>query len=269
MRSVQCFNEYDPLKTVIVCEPRYLMKQQSFQASIDTAIKQHHHLISTLKDYGIEVIEIPAVPQFPEQVYTRDIGFVLGKEVLVSKMANYRRQGEEDQFKSWLENEGIPFKPVMEGTVEGGDVLLDGNTVYVGLSNRTNQKAVQDIQEMLPQMDVMGVPFTDHFLHLDCVFNVLSPTEAIIYSEEIHGETVQVLKKRYDFIKVTKEEQACLATNVLSIGNKKVISLPANKVLNLELSRRGYEVIEVEFDEILKFGGSFRCCTLPLFREHS
>lgn len=269
MRSFQCFNEYDLLKTVIVCEPRHLMKQQSLQASIDTAIKQHHHLVATLKDYGVEVIEIPPLPQFPEQVFTRDIGFVLGREALVSKIANYRRQGEENQFKSWLENEGIPYKPVMEGTVEGGDVLIDGNTVYVGLSNRTNQKAAQAIREMLPQMDVIEVPFTDHFLHLDCVFNILSPTEAIIYSEEIHGKTVQALKQRYDFIEVTKEEQACLATNVLSIGDKKVISLPANKALNLELERRGYEVIEVELSEILKFGGSFRCCTLPLFRTHS
>lgn len=269
MRAVHCFNEYDPLKTVIVCEPRHLMKQQSMHTSIETAIKQHHHLVSTLKDYGVEVIEIPAVPQFTEQVFTRDTGFVLGREVIVAKISNYRRQGEEEQLKDWLQNEGIPFNETTEGTVEGGDVLIDGNTVYVGLSNRTNQKAARAIQEMLPEMDVMEVPFTDHFLHLDCVFNILSPTEAIIYSEEIHGETVQILKKRYDLIEVTKEEQACLATNILSIGNKKVISLPVNKALNMELSRRGYEIIEVELSEIIKFGGSFRCCTLPLFRSHS
>ncbi|WP_306461679.1 dimethylarginine dimethylaminohydrolase family protein [Robertmurraya kyonggiensis] len=268
MRSVQCFNEYDPLKTVLVCEPCHLMKEESLQVSIDTAIKQHHHLVSTLKDYGVEVLEISAVPQFPEQVFTRDIGFVLGREVLVSKVSNYRRQGEEDEFKSWLQKEGIPFFPVMEGTVEGGDVLIDGDTVYVGLSNRTNREAAQAIQKLLPHMDVMEVPFTDHFLHLDCVFNILSPTEAIIYSEEIHGERVQALKKRYDFIEVTKEEQACLATNVLSIGDKRVISIPNNKSLNLELGSRGYEVIEVDLTEILKFGGSFRCCTLPLFRSN-
>jgi N-dimethylarginine dimethylaminohydrolase len=65
---------------------------------------------------------------------------------------------------------------------------------------------------------------------------------------------------------VSEEEQFTLGTNVLSIGNKKVLSLPVNKNVNKELRDRGFEVIEVDITEIIKSGGSFRCCTLPILR---
>jgi N-dimethylarginine dimethylaminohydrolase len=57
-----------------------------------------------------------------------------------------------------------------------------------------------------------------------------------------------------------------MGTNVLSIGDRKIISLPVNKNVNKQLRDRGYEVIEVDITEIIKSGGSFRCCTLPILR---
>lgn len=261
-----CWNEFDTLKKVLVCEPRFLMKTKVREVSIDMALKQHRHFISTLEDLGVDVIKLPPLSQFPEQVFTRDIGFLLGENMLVSKMANYVRQGEENYFKQWLEKEAIPSQAFSQGTIEGGDVLIDGKTVFVGLSNRTNQEAVRQLKTMLPDFEIVEVPFTDSYLHLDCVFNIISPTEAIIFPEEVHGEKVQQLKRRYDLIEVTREEQATLATNVLSIGEKRVVSLPINQKLNTDLAKRGYEVIEVDITEIIKFEGSFRCCTLPLLR---
>ena len=71
---------------------------------------------------------------------------------------------------------------------------------------------------------------------------------------------------KYDLIEVTKEEQFTMGTNVLSIGNQRVISLPMNTEVNEELRKRGYKVIEVDISEIIKSGGSFRCCTMPLER---
>lgn len=265
--NMKCNTEYGRLKQVMVCSPKFLNKVNNERASIDIAIKQHHHFVSTLKEYGVEVIEMGPLQQFPEQVFTRDIGFVIGEQTFVSKIANYMRQGEEDQFRSWLEERGASFSLVKRGTIEGGDVIVHGHNVYVGLSNRTNMEGVQYLQSYLPDFEVIEVPFTNAYLHLDCVFNILSPTEAVIFPDEIHGDRVNSLKKHFDLIKVTKEEQANLATNVLSLGEKRIISLPINKNFNSTLRERGYEVIEVDITEIIKFGGSFRCCTLPLLRE--
>jgi N-dimethylarginine dimethylaminohydrolase len=57
-----------------------------------------------------------------------------------------------------------------------------------------------------------------------------------------------------------------MGVNVLSLGNKKIISLPQNAEVNHQLSKRGYDVIKIDFSEIIKSGGSFRCCTLPIKR---
>ena len=76
-----------------------------------------------------------------------------------------------------------------------------------------------------------------------------------------------MLKKHYDLIEISEQEQFTLGPNVLSIGQKKVISLPINQETNAALTARGYTIIEVDFSEIIKSGGSFRCCTLPIRRS--
>jgi N-dimethylarginine dimethylaminohydrolase len=111
------------------------------------------------------------------------------------------------------------------------------------------------------------MPIREDILHLDCIFNIISESEALIHQEGLIKEDVDRLASKFELIDVTREEQFTMGVNVLSIGNKKIISLPVNKTVNAKLRKRGYEVIEVEFDEIIKSGGSFRCCTLPLLRE--
>ncbi|MBO1912564.1 hypothetical protein J4G37_48165, partial [Microvirga sp. 3-52] len=61
--------------------------------------------------------------------------------------------------------------------------------------------------------------------------------------------------------------QFSLGTNVLSIGDKKVFSLPQNTDVNKKIRDFGFNVIEVDFSEIIKSGGSFRCCSMPVERE--
>jgi N-dimethylarginine dimethylaminohydrolase len=151
--------------------------------------------------------------------------------------------------------------------IEGGDVIIDRETVYVGISNRTNEVAIEHLQTILPHYEVVKVPFKEKYLHLDCVFNIISPTEALYYPKAFTQQELDILSSRFELIEVTEEEQFSLGTNVLNIGNKKIFSLPVNPKVNAELKQRGYEVIEVDIMEIIKSGGSFRCCTLPILRE--
>lgn len=99
------------------------------------------------------------------------------------------------------------------------------------------------------------------------MFNIVSPDVALIFPGALDQEHIGKLKERYELIEVTEEEQFTLGTNVLSIGNRKIISLPVNKKVNEALRNHGFEVIEVDITEIIKSGGSFRCCTLPIERE--
>ncbi|WP_201786275.1 dimethylarginine dimethylaminohydrolase family protein [Peribacillus muralis] len=271
-----CASEYSKLSRVIVCEPRYMeireiinetqkeFKEENINQAL--ALEQHAHFTETLEREGIEVIKLPPEITYPEQVFTRDIGFTLGNTVYVAEMATNIRQGEELILKSWLETNDIPFFNLHKNHIEGGDVIIDGKTIYIGVSDRTDETSIQHLQALLPQYAIIAIPFVEKFLHLDCVFNVISPTEALLFPEALAKKEQDLLASRYDIIEVTKEEQFTLGTNVLSIGNKKLFSLPCNEQVNRQLRLRGYEVIEVDISEIIKSGGSFRCCTMPLLR---
>ncbi len=272
-----CMSEYDTLKRVILCQPQYMNirevineTQKHFKNEgihIERALEQHDEFVKTLKKYGIEVILLPYHKKYPEQVFTRDIGFTLGQTIFVAKMATDLRSGEENVLKQWLEDEEISYYNLVEERIEGGDVVIDRDTIYVGLSDRTEQKAAQQLQRLLNQFNIITIPFKEKYLHLDCVFNVVSPDLALIYPNALTKEDIELFASRYDLIEVSEEEQFQLGTNVLSIGNKRVISLPVNTNVNKQLRNRGFEVIEVDITEIIKSGGSFRCCTLPILRE--
>ena len=277
--DASCTSEYSTLSQVIVCEPRYMEireiineTQKEFKdENIDRilAMKQHANFVKALEHEGIEVIKLPPQSSFPEQVFTRDIGFTLGDTVYVAEMATDIRQGEELLLRVWLEANDIPFYDLRKSQIEGGDVIIDGKTIYIGVGDRTDAKSIHHLQTRLPEYEIIPIPFVEKFLHLDCIFNVISPTEALVYPNALSKKDLDFLGSRYDLIEVDSEEQFTMGTNVLSIGNKKLFSLPFNKKVNHQLRARGYDVMEVDISEIIKSGGSFRCCTLPLLRIKS
>ncbi len=278
MKQIQlsCPNEFSPLKEVILCEPTYMKIQDIINETqrryhkenidVDRAVEQHNKFHEILRENNITTHLLSPKNTFPEQVFTRDIGFTVGRTLFISDMKMPVRQGEEIELRNWLSARGMSYIDLVEDETEGGDVLVHGNTVYIGLSDRTTFEAVERIQSYLPDYNVIPLPIHEDILHLDCIFNIISDNEALIYPEGLRGDDITRLSSQFDLIDVCREEQFTMGVNVLSIGNKKVISLPINKGVNKELRDRGFEVIEVEFDEIIKSGGSFRCCTLPLLR---
>jgi N-dimethylarginine dimethylaminohydrolase len=274
-----CFSEYDQLIQVIVCQPHYMEirdvineTQRHFKDEgihIERAVEQHDVLVKTLRNNGIEVILLPYHKKYPEQVFTRDIGFTLGQTIFVAQMASDVRKGEEDVLKQWLEDEEISYYNLLGDLIEGGDVLIDQKTIYVGLSDRTNKKAADHLQTLLSEFEIIALDFKEKYLHLDCVFNIISPELALIFPGALNQENIELLSSRYELIEVSEEEQFTLGTNVLGIGKKKILSVPVNKKVNQQLRERGFEVIEVDITEIIKSGGSFRCCTLPIIRAEN
>lgn len=272
-----CTSEFGELKKVVVCPPTHMSiseiinetQKHYAEDNIDETLasKQHRTFVQTMLANGIDVYSLPPSDKLPEQVFTRDIGFTLGDTVFISHMGSDIRTGEEEILKSWLRENHSSFTALSGHSVEGGDVMIDRDIVYVGISGRTSSEGLDKIRGALPEYTVYPIPIEQSYLHLDCVFNVISPTEALIYTPALREQEIRYLSKRYELIEVTKEEQFTMGTNVLSIGNKKIFSLPCNSNVNAQLRKRGYEVLEVDISEIIKSGGSFRCCTLPLLRK--
>lgn len=117
----QCMNEYDDLEEVLLCSPIYMEIKQIINEtqkhfakeniSQMKAVAQHKQLIQTLKDHQVRPILLPANERFPEQVFTRDIGFTIGQTLFVSSMAAPVRQGEEQYLKEWAHAKGGQLSP--------------------------------------------------------------------------------------------------------------------------------------------------------------
>ncbi|MCM3612059.1 dimethylarginine dimethylaminohydrolase family protein [Planococcus sp. MERTA32b] len=275
--SARCKSEYDSLRRVLLCPPEYMeikdvindVQKRYQEENIDTekAMQQHKQFLEALQREGVETDLLNPSEAFPEQVFTRDIGFTVGDTVYIAEMASEIRQGEEGVLQKWLAKNDFHAEALGGNRVEGGDVLIDRDTVFVGISSRTCKNAIDELQKKLPEFEVIPISFDEKYLHLDCVFNILSPTEALIYEEALDQETIDMLAKRYTLLPVGKQEQFALGTNVLSIGGRRVFSQPQNTKVNALLRANDFRVIEVNFSEIIKSGGAFRCCTLPLVRE--
>lgn len=274
--KANCESEYAKLDQVLVCEPSYMeikevinhVQKKYEHQNINKRLAQQQHLDFTkvLEQNGVTVIDLGAKREFPEQVFTRDIGFVIGENIFVSKMASDIRKGEEKVLENLLQNHDLKYNKLHANKIEGGDVIVDGDIVFIGMGNRTCLEATRELQKKLPNHSIIPLSFDPKYLHLDCLFNILSSEIALIYPEAFDQATLESLEKRYQLVEVSSDEQFSLGTNVLSIGNNKVISQPQNTKVNQSIRSLGFEVIEVDFSEIIKSGGSFRCCSMPLKR---
>ncbi|WP_100373580.1 dimethylarginine dimethylaminohydrolase family protein [Bacillus sp. FJAT-45037] len=277
MKTNGCQTEYGLLRSVLLCEPLFMKIEEPINETqehykeenidVEVAKSQHKDLVKALKQEGIDVHLLPAREDLPEQVFTRDIGFTIDETIYIGALKREIRQGEEQILKEFLTDNTYKFQEIKEGTIEGGDVMIDENIVYVGDSSRTSLSSIDQLKLAHPNRELELIKFDEAYLHLDCVFNPLSPEVALIYRDAIDREDVRRLESRYQLIDVSEEEQFTLATNVLSIGKGKIIALPQNKETNEKIVQAGFEIIEVDLSEIIKSGGAFRCVTMPIERN--
>ena len=276
-KQVSCQTEYDKLQTVMVCPPYHMridkvinqIQEHYKDKNIDRnkAVRQHREFVRLLKEQGTEVLELPPVPELNEQVFTRDIGFCVGDQLLIAKMDKKIREEETQVLERKLDEQGMSYHHPFQSSIEGGDVIIDKEKIWVGISKRTSMGAVETLRASFPFMEIIPLPIDNGILHLDCAFNVIAPGVAIAYPAAFSEKSYGLLQKHYQLIEISSTEQFFMGTNVLATGEGKVVSLPQNKRINLEMSRMGLEVLEIDLSEIIKSGGSFRCCSLPLYRK--
>ena len=275
--KIQCRSEYTRLKNVLIVKPSFMRiaevineTQKHYENStinIPLALEQHEAFVKVLEENGVKVSELLVDSRCPEQVFTRDIGFTVYDKLFVAKMNEQVRQPEVNPLKTFLQENGISYEEGLTGSIEGGDVMVDDSTIWVGNSGRTSQVAIRELQKRLPSSKVEQFSLRKDILHLDCVFNIISKEIALVYPPAFTKEDLSKLEARFQLIHVSEEEKFYMCPNVLSIGDGKIVSLSQNKRLNLILTAQGFRILPVDFSEIIKSGGSFRCCTLPLKRS--
>ncbi|MFZ4450495.1 dimethylarginine dimethylaminohydrolase family protein [Salibacterium aidingense] len=270
-------NEYGRLKEVLMCPPeRMKIKQplnntqeQYKKENIDKnkAVKQHQNLQNVLKENGVRVHLLTPEEGLPEQVFTRDLGFASDQGLIIGQMNMSLREPETAYVKQWFDHNQWEYQEMTSGALEGGDVLIDGDLLFAGNSSRTTKTAIEELTALFPDKKVISMPLERKYLHLDCVFNIISPGTALLFPPALPVKTVREIGMHYRTITINEWEQFQLAANVLSIGSNTIISMPQNNSVNERMRAWGFHVIEVELSEIIKSGGAFRCVTFPLVKS--
>ena len=255
---------------------KYHMEKGTYptEQDIQREIKTFEEVLTS---QGIQVYR-PELITHTDQIFTRDIGFVIEDKFIVANMLEAARQRELPGIQYLLNQLEVnaTLKPPPAARVEGGDVLLWGDHIFVGISYRTNIGGYEFLKTSFPHKHVHALPLVvsdnpdEHVLHLDCTFQPVGKDQAIIY----HDGFAEKPKILYDLfapeklIEVTLDEKTRMFPNVFSIGPDKVVVERTFVRLKEELEQRGFQVFEVDYTETSKLSGLLRCSTLPLRRTH-
>jgi N-dimethylarginine dimethylaminohydrolase len=231
---------------------------------------QQDTLSSLLRDRGVEVILLDEAPGCSAQHYPRDIGFVIDTTLFMARLNSAHRQPEAAALAKLTA--GVPnVAQLHAGTVEGGDVMLHTGSVLVGQSEETSRTGIDALQAALANAgidrEVIPIPFSvSGIVHLDDHFNIVAPDTALIHSAVFSAPQRRWFEQQFDLIGVTDDEARAVQVNVLAIAPGTVIVTEGSDRITGELTRRGIEVLAVDYSEVTKVPGSLRCTTLPLTR---
>ena len=243
---------------------------------------------AVLKKYNVSVFR-PEIIENYNQIFTRDIGFVIG-DVFIKSNILPDRERELDAIQYIIDqiNPDKVVRPPEEVHIEGGDVMLWNDYIFIGtykgsdykdyITARTNMQGVQYIKELFPnkivkEFDLVKskIEARDNALHLDCCFQPVGIDKGIIYKNGFREEAdymflVKLFGKK-NLFHITREEMYHMNSNVFSIDSNVVVSERNFTRLNNWLRANGFVVEEIPYAEIAKQEGLLRCSTLPLIRE--
>ncbi|WP_196814399.1 dimethylarginine dimethylaminohydrolase family protein [Nocardia sp. BMG111209] len=236
----------------------------------DRVRAQQHRFIELLRCRGVEVILADQAPASYCQHYTRDIGFVVDDVFVVSRLHSRRRQREFAGIRNLVER--IERAAYLDaGTIEGGDVMLHDGLVLVGLSEESSPAGVDALRYQLDRLGssrtVRPIQFDcSGIVHLDDHFNIVAPEVALVNPRVFDDAQMRWFAAQFDLIPVTAAETVAVEVNVLALAPGVVVVAERSERIAAELDARGIEVIPVDYSEVTRIPGAFRCSTLPLAR---
>lgn len=243
---------------------------------------------AVLKKYQVTVFRPQLIENY-NQIFTRDIGFVIDDTFIKSNILPDReRELDAIQYVIDQINPAKVVRPPEEVHIEGGDVMLWNNYIFIGtykgsdykdyITARTNWQGVEYIKQLFPnkivkEFDLVKskIEARDNALHLDCCFQPVGTDKGIIYKRGFREEADYMflvnLFGKENLFHIIREEMYHMNSNVFSIAPDVVVSERNFTRLNNWLRANNFTVEEIPYAEIAKQEGLLRCSTLPLIRD--
>jgi dimethylargininase len=239
--------------SIASCQLTHLARQP---IDVERARAQHRRYEKALVALGCKIERLPEEPDLPDAVFVEDAAVVFDELALITRPGAPSRRPETETVVQALR----PHRPLAAvtapGTVDGGDVLCVGRTVYVGLSQRSNRAALDQMRALLFPLGyrVRGVA-VDGCLHLKSAVTQVGENILLGNRDWVEADAFAGL----DWIDVDRSEP--YAANALLIGGQ-VLYAAAYPRTTQRLRERGIDAHTVDLSELAKAEGSVTCCSL-------
>lgn len=235
------------------CELTYLSREK---IDIAKAIEQQKAYEKCLSELGLRVVSLPPEPDLPDAVFVEDTAVVVDEVAVITRMGAVSRRPEVESIAAVLEK----YRPLKfidgGGTLEGGDVVRAGRTLFVGVSTRTNLEGINQLRNFLEPYDYEVIPVEVHgCLHLKTGCTYLGQNTVIINRLWVDAEPF----KGFEMIIAPPHEQ--WASNVLVIGDDALAPAccPQTAVMVRSV---GLKVHAIDASELEKAEGSMTCMSV-------
>ena len=231
----------------------------------------------------------PKVINDYNQIFSRDIGFVIDDFFIVANILPERSKeiSAIDNLTNLISEKRIINLP-QECHVEGGDVILHNDYVFIGTYNgddytsfktaRTNYEAINFLKERFPEKKIISFDLiksdidpTKNALHLDCCLQPVGNDKLVACPEAFFKrDQYEWLINHFgkeNILEISLNAMSEMHCNFFSINPNIVVSEKSFTKLNNWLRSFDILVEEINYKEISKQGGLLRCSTLPLIRE--
>lgn len=304
--NVYVESEFAPLKRAILSQSECIVAQRNGSGDIDRNLislfmkRERENLKALLESYRVEVLmprelseeekKSALLPDGPTagtgmtNFFSRDPILVVGNSVVELNLKDEQRRYEVFAMRDILTAESDKGKcrflsmPRINGFdestnpfLEGGDVLILGKTVYVGVSDHaTNEYGYQWLKSYLSSFgyEVKFVRVSGNYYHLDCMMSFVREGLMIVCEDYLPDGIPSELSS-WDKIYVPSEDATRLAINGLPLNEEVYITdIAFRDTLGKELEKRGIRVEYLDFRFTRAHKGAFRCSVNPLLREY-
>ena len=222
----------------------------------DLADSQWEAYVAALEAEGFETVEVGVSEDHPDSVFVEDAIVVFGGTAVITSPGAESRRGETDALRPLARKLGYAVREIEQpGTLDGGDVLKVGATVYVGRGGRTNAEGIAQLRDIVAPLGytVVAVPVTK-VLHLKSAVTALPDGTVVGFAKQVDNPAV------FDRFLALPEPGAAVV--VLSEDSVLMAASVPKSVALIE--SLGYRVVTVDVSEFEKLEGCVTCLSVRL-----
>ena len=240
--------------TVLASGERTFIEREPIQ--FETALRQHSNYADALSGLGLRLLHLPSMEAFPDSVFVEDTAIILDEFAILAQMGTFSRRPEVDGIAPILKK----YREVMHlespASLEGGDVIVSGKTILIGVSRRSNVIGARQVEQLTKSLGYKVTPVSVHgCLHLKTACTRLPDGRLLLNPRWIDSSALAEFRT----LEIPEEEP--WAACQLSVGNRCVIDDRYLATVEL-LSREKYHVQPIPLSELAKAEAGPTCLSL-------